>query len=164
MPIVDPEFLGLPSATGAGTRTADRARELVHRALVEGAEERCRRILFDLYIAGFSMARIGDEVLSPALAEIGKAWGCGELELYEERRSCEIALRVLHELRLAIATPTDGPIAIGGTLSGDYYVLPTTLVELVLREGADLGGRDPHGTPQARVGERFVHSQRAGIH
>lgn len=134
LPVVEPEILGLPSATGSGVRTSDRACELLLQALIKGDEELSRRILFDLYLAGFRVARIGDEVISPALAEIGKAWGCGELELYEERRSCEIALRILHEIRLTIPTPKDGPMAIGGTLTGDYYVLPTTLVELTLRQ------------------------------
>lgn len=134
MPLVSPELLGLPTATGSGKRTTDRSREELLEALIAGDEERCRRILLDLYVGGFRVARIGDEVLSPTLAEIGKAWGCGDLELYEERRSCEIALRILHELRQSIAPPKHGPIAIGGTLSGDFYVLPTTLVELTLRE------------------------------
>lgn len=134
MPLVSPELLGLPSATGTGERTTDRSREQLLEGLIAGDEDRCRRILLDLYVAGFRVSRIGDDVLSPALAEIGKAWGCGELELYEERRSCEIALRILHELRRTIAPPTNGPVAIGGTMSGDFYVLPTTLVELTLRE------------------------------
>ena len=43
--------------------------------------------------------------------------------------------RVLFELRQAVPVPGDAaPRAVGGTLAGDWYSLPTTLVEIALRE------------------------------
>ena len=57
------------------------------------------------------------------------------IEVYQERRSCEICMRVQHELRTHLpANEGAAPVAIGGTLSGDHYALPTGLIELVLKE------------------------------
>ena len=55
--------------------------------------------------------------------------------MYEERRACEIVIRILHELRRALPrVATDAPLAAGGTLSGDPYTVANTMVEVVLRE------------------------------
>ena len=73
--------------------------------------------------------------MAPAFRNIGSNWEHGRLEVFQERRACEICLRTLHELRWMLpALPPDAPLAIGGALSGDPYVLPSTMAELSLRE------------------------------
>jgi excisionase family DNA binding protein len=130
-----PEVLGLPSTTGQGSFVIDRAAELLAEALLAGDEEQCRRILFDLYLAKHSLADIFDRVIGGAFTRIGHAWSCGTAQVYQERRGCEIALRSLHQLRTLLpAIGPAAPKALGGTLSGDHYHLPTTMVELLLRE------------------------------
>lgn len=104
-------------------------------ALVDGNAGACREIVFDLFAAGHSISVIGDEVIAPAFEQIGTEWECGDVEVWQERRACEIAVRVLHELQHAVpAPPEHSRVAIGGTAEGDQYWLPTTLVELTLRE------------------------------
>lgn len=133
--IVRPELLGLPSNTGQSTTVAERARDQICDALVAGEEDVCRRIVFDLYLAGQSACDICDRVLAPALHDIGARWECGDVSVYRERRACETGLKILHDLRLAIRTPSaDAPVAIGGSLEWDPYSLPTTMIEVVLRE------------------------------
>ncbi len=134
-PLPRPEVIGLPAATGKTPRKLDRASNEIVEALEAGEEERVRRILFDLYLAGTSCTTIGDRCIAPALNTIGDRWECGDTAVYQERRACEIVRRAIHELRAAIPSPpAEAPIAIGGTLSGDPYTVPTALVELVLRE------------------------------
>jgi len=104
-------------------------------ALAAGDEEQCRRIVFDLYLAGHSAGDICDQVLAGAFHQMGDLWECGELAVYRERRGGEIALRTLYELRSAVPTPGPTmPLAIGGTLAHDPYKLATTMVEVALRE------------------------------
>ncbi|MEW4529634.1 B12-binding domain-containing protein [Maioricimonas sp. JC845] len=134
--LVQPELLGLPpSTTGAGERSLERARKRLLAALVSGEDILSRQLVLDLFIAKHRVGRICDEVLAPVFHEIGDLWECGDVEVYQERRSCEICLRVLHELeRLLPTLPPDGPVAVGGALDLDPYSLPTTMAELTMRQ------------------------------
>jgi methanogenic corrinoid protein MtbC1 len=129
----------------------DRAREQLAQAIVRGDEEHCRRIVFDLYLAGHSACEICDNVLAATFHTIGDRWECGDLSVYRERRACEIGSKLLHELRAALPScPATAPLALGGTLTADPYQLPTSMIELVLREqgwqATSLGTRLPATT------------------
>lgn len=132
---VRPDLLGLPSNTGKGDWVLERAFDKLMDAITTGDEDASRRLVFDLYLAGQSMVEICDRVIAPAMNEIGNRWECGDLQVFEEHRACEIGLRILYELRTAIPTVPEGaPLAIGGTVEGDPYRMPTTMVEIALRE------------------------------
>ncbi|WP_145370170.1 MerR family transcriptional regulator [Maioricimonas rarisocia] len=163
--LVQPEVLGLPpSTTGAGERSLERARKRLLAALVSGEDVLSRQLVLDLYIAKHRVSRICDEVLAPVFHEIGDLWECGDAEVYQERRACEICLRVLHELeRLMPPVPADGPVAIGGALDLDPYSLPTTMAELTMRQcgwkGVSLGSLLPAASIAnaiADIGPRLV--------
>jgi len=134
-PIVRPEILGLPAATGRGKETIERARSQMRPALETGDEQQVARLVFDLYLAGHSACDICDQVIAPAFHDIGARWQHGEIEVYEERRGCEVCMRVLYQLRRILpSVPDSAPHAIGGTLEGDPYTIPTLMVEIALRE------------------------------
>lgn len=133
--IVHPEALGLPPTSGQSTRVLSRAREQLTEALLAGDEGRCRQIAIDLYLAEHSLSVICDDVFAAAFRAIGERWSCGEAAVYQERRGCEITLRILHELRGVLPQPSESaPLAIGGAAAGDQYDLGTTMAELVLRD------------------------------
>ncbi len=132
--VVRPEILGLPPKTGRTERSCERSAKLLYKALVAGDAEAARRIVFDVFLAGESMARIGDQLIVPVLAQIGEGWECGDVEIYQEHLAVEILFRLIHELRFTLPASTKGARAIGGTVEGDVYGLPTRLVELVLLE------------------------------
>lgn len=140
-PIVDPEVLGLPATSGRGEFVVRRGRDNFREALLAGDEDRARQVLVDLLLADIPLHETCDHVVAAAFHDIGDLWACDEIEVYKERRGCEIAVRSLLELR-RLSAPTavaeSAPVAIGGTVEGDHYVLPTTMVELVL---AGLGWR-----------------------
>lgn len=154
--IAEPEVLGLPVSVGATQWTLDRAGVRIHEALVKGDDAVVRQVVFDLLIAGHSLTAICDDALTAALHQIGNDWACGEVAVYEERRACEICMRLLHELRATTATP-DGsaPLAIGGTVAQDIYTIPVTIAELVLRnarwKATALGANLPFDTLQQAV-------------
>jgi excisionase family DNA binding protein len=144
----EPEALGLPAAVGTSVATAGSGAEKLAEALRAGDEPGVRGLLFDLYLAGESLATIGDEVIAPALHRIGELWDCGDVKVYEERLSCQICLGILSELQDRLPpAPAGAPRALGATPAGDPYVLSVKLVELVLRErgwnAASLGSGVP---------------------
>lgn len=133
--LVRPEELGLPATSGQTPRVLERAADKFREALLAGDEAMTRQIVIDLYLANHRVSSICDQVVAHAFHEIGELWDCGDVEVYQERRGCEICLRCLHDLRTALKEPpTDAPFAMGGTPAGDPYLLPTTMIEIVLRE------------------------------
>ena len=120
----------------------------LQRAVREGDEIACRDITLDLYLAGFPVAAICDDVVAVAMHQMGDLWGCGEVEIYQERLGCEIFSRLLEELRRVIATPDpSAAVALGSSPNGDPYTLAGQMVELVLRDvgwqATSLGSRLP---------------------
>jgi len=132
--LVDPELLGLPPAAGTGARITQRGREELRDALLVGDEPRARRVIFDCWLAGRSLAGICDEYIAAAFTEIGELWACRDADIYQERRACEIALRILHEVRRGLAAGASEWTALGGTTEGDPYLVATTMAEVVLQE------------------------------
>jgi MerR family transcriptional regulator, light-induced transcriptional regulator len=131
-------------------------RDAFRVALVSGNERLARQLLKQWRGFHDSVARLGDELVSETFMQIGQLWECGRVEVFEERRSCEICGRLLMELRAGIPEPPSGaPRAIGGALSGDHYTLPGQLVEMTLREvgwdATNLGGNLPFRTLRAAI-------------
>ena len=143
-----PEMIGLPKLSRSSQVSLEAAREDLLEMLIAGDESNCRRILIELYLAGFRVSSIGDEVISPVFEEIGHLWECSSLEIYQERLSCEICSRSLLQMRSMLRKPAaEAPLAIGGTPEDDPYALPTALVEMVITQNdyraLSLGARIP---------------------
>ena len=156
--LVRPELLGLPAAVGQGTTVRNRAVRQLVVALKTGDDAVAGRVVTDLFLSRQPIWQIGDEVVGPALSEIGHAWECGELAVFQERRGCEIAQRVLYGLEQMVPDPPAGsPTAIGGTFEGDPYRLATILCESVLREAGwhaqSFGSSIPEDSFRAAVQE-----------
>lgn len=154
--VVCPELLGLPSDAGQMRLSLDSACHRLVEALTTGDETTARQIVLDAYLRGRSAAELCDRLMCPALKHIGKLWECGDVEVYQERRSCGICRRLLNEIRGMLPLPAaNAPVAIGGTPAGDVYELPTTAVELALRErgwnAVSLGSSLPFATLTAAI-------------
>ncbi len=129
------ELLQLPVVRSATNLTLEDSIRHLTAGLIAGDEELALRVLFDLYLAKTSLCDIGDRVIGEAMRQIGEKWSNHDVEPYQERRACEICGHILSQLRAVLPTvPESAPLAIGGTLWGDAYRLPTLLVELALRE------------------------------
>jgi len=157
-PLLDPAAIGLPAGTGRRRWAPAAAIDALRDALVTADDAICRQIVIDLFLAGHRLSRIFDEVIAPSFHQIGQLWECGEVEVYRERRACRICVRVLHELRGMLTPPVkEGAIALGGTPAGDFYDVPTMLVELVLRQNGwqatSLGSSLPFDTLIAAIEE-----------
>lgn len=131
--VVEPHILSLPATTDRKARRTERSAERLTEALLSNNELACHAILFGLFLAGESVSSIFDVVVATAFRSIGDKWECHEAEVYQERFSCQIMLRLLHELRSKQVTPNPKFVALGATIEGDQYVLPVTMAEIVLR-------------------------------
>ncbi len=135
-PLARPELLCLPCQRMASLEALVKARPEFAEALMEGDEERVKRVLGELFMAGHSLSTIADELISPAFQAIGYQWECGELHVYRERLACEICLRGLFELRRLLPAPKENaPLAIGGAPDQDCYAIAPALAEMVLAQG-----------------------------
>jgi excisionase family DNA binding protein len=130
---VRPELLGMPSNLGKGDRTIERAAAQLAEALAAGDEEKARLLILDLHFAEHDAAAICDRVIAAAFERIGRQWECGSIEIFQERHACRIAERLIDGLRAIIPhPPADAPRAVGGSIAGDHFDLPTQMAELVL--------------------------------
>jgi MerR family transcriptional regulator, light-induced transcriptional regulator len=133
--VADATILGLPSGTGDGAETSDRSVEALTRGLIEGDEAACRRVVFDRFLSGERLSEVGDRLIAQTFCRIGQLWEQGDAEVYQERRATEIMRRILSEIRGVLpAASAEAPLALGATPLGDHFCLPTSLVEIVLRE------------------------------
>ena len=132
--LVDPRSIGLPVNLGKNSVEFSNASELLTAALIDGEEANCRRIILDLYLQNTPLETIFDQVLVPAFVQIGDKWGCGEVAIYQERSACLICNKLLISLEETIPSPATAPLAIGGTLTGDFYEIPTQMVSLIGRQ------------------------------
>ncbi len=132
--VVCPEILKLPVRSPQSEIGLERGRAALADALLDGNETTAHQIVFDLYLAKHPISVICDEVICQAFHEIGHRWACQTADVYQERRSCEFAQRILFELRRTQREPDATWLAFGGSLEGDICTLPTTMVELVLRD------------------------------
>jgi MerR family transcriptional regulator, light-induced transcriptional regulator len=131
MNVVHPAALGLAANGRRGTE--EHVVSVLFEHLARGDQERSTRLLNSTFLAGAPVERIFDGLVAPAMERIGNAWARGQLEIYQERRACEIVSRALVDLGSLAAPRRGAPTAIGGTLSGDPFSLATLMVETTLR-------------------------------
>lgn len=134
MALVSPELLGLPPVGATAGSNFEKNANLLAEALLSGDEAVSRQIVFNLSLSQLPLARIFDDVIAQAFAIIGDRWACQQAEVYQERRSCEIILRTLVELRKSQAAAPSHLTACGGTATGNLYSLQTLMAEIVLRD------------------------------
>ena len=129
----DPTAIGLPDFEDLSVSDSLDAKEQLVQSLTNGDESLSKRLLMFLYLNGWEMAELFDQVIAPAFTRIGELWKTNQLEVYEERRASEICLDAMREFRSILLPPPDEAlVAIGGAIEHDHYALPTLAVELTL--------------------------------
>lgn len=138
--LANPQVIGLrvsPQSVASEEKDDDQSdKDAFRAALSSGDEQTCGQILRErIQRSGMAKSRVADFLITHAMHELGHAWDNSEIDAYQERRGCEISLRLINELRASLPLPSpNAPIAVGGTFSGDPYQIATALVELTLRE------------------------------
>ncbi len=133
MALANPELLGLPAPSSEKDFSLARQVGLLSEALLAGNEALSRQLVLNLTFSGHSMARLFDDVIAAAFVEIGDRWACERADVYQERRGCEIMLRILAEISKSQSAVAGPLTACGGTVTGNSYALQTLMAEIVLR-------------------------------
>lgn len=132
--LVAPNLLGFEESTKR-SRARALSPSLMKELCLDGKETALRGLFRAWYTEGKPLEELCDQVIAPCFHQIGSDWEKGRIEVYQERFCCQLVIRLLHELRLLIPEPSDNaPPAMGCSLSRDPYQLPTSMVELVMRE------------------------------
>jgi len=128
--VIKPEILGLERLSAAPGKDRNQA---LAQAVEEGNVEIVQSILVSGYLEGQSVAEMCDEGMAPAMHRVGELWKHGPEGIFIEHRAVDVCSQALHSLRSMLPMPQpDDPVAIGGSLEGDPYVLPSLMVACVL--------------------------------
>ncbi len=113
---------------------------VIYQRLRHGDRARLWALVAGLFASGWSVARIGDEALAPAMHRLGQRWCEHPDGILEEHQATEMVSWCLGRLRDLLPPPSpQAPLALGGALQDDPYRLAplmasTVLVECGLRE------------------------------
>ena len=134
-----PQALGLPKLSPLRATkvpgTDHPTQKTFRECLALGDENGCRSALRARIDEGATLGEAAEELVTDAMRGFGEAWENRQIDPYQERRGCDICIRLINELRRELPDlRDDAPYAFGGAPEGDPYQLPTALVELGLRE------------------------------
>ena len=147
-PLVRPELLGLPGIDAAAARAGDEA-ELLRGYLVDGAESQVRGLVQGMYLRGFSVAAIIDGPMRRAMEQVGELWHRDPGGIFFEHRATDLCIQALNALRALLPANEEGPVALGGAVAGDPYLLPSLAAATALHgahfRAVNLGPDVPFG-------------------
>jgi MerR family transcriptional regulator, light-induced transcriptional regulator len=130
--------LSMSNAMGDGDLEdqTERVCELLEKLLRESESDRTRTLLRTMHAAGWSGARLADQVILPVLSRLRQSSRAGLLDIYQEREASQILVTSLVELveRVGKTQSEDAPLALGAAIEGDANILSPLIGELVLRE------------------------------
>lgn len=132
-----------------GPPPAAQLEEHLYPALRHGDAAAVRAVVHGAYQAGMPIETLADLVIAPSMHKIGADWESGRIDVMHEHRASQICAAALFELKpvLEARASRNRPIAVGGTLEGDYSVLPSLLAQMVLLdsgwEAVNLGPNTP---------------------
>jgi methanogenic corrinoid protein MtbC1 len=84
------------------------------------------------FVSGEDVVKIGDLWLRPGFERLGELWKHDPEGIAIEHHGSEAVVRALSEMRARVEPAEAAPVAIGGSVAGDPYVIPTALAGLVL--------------------------------
>ena len=132
--LVNPEAVNIPKTTGRVKDKMNKSLEELQKAFQDCDEFKIQGIIYDLYTSGQAPEKIFDELLAPALHQLGCDWEDGTVDAFQERRAIQICIRMLYGFNAFFPLPEkDAPIALLGTLSNDPYTIPPLMIEVCLR-------------------------------
>ncbi|MCM8541616.1 MAG: hypothetical protein NE328_15210 [Lentisphaeraceae bacterium] len=132
--LVNPEAVNIPKTSGRLKDKMSKSAEDLQQGFHECDEFKIQGIIYDLFTSGQEPEKIFDELLAPALHQLGCDWEDGHVDAFQERRTVQICIRALYGFHSFFPLPEkNAPIAMIGTLSNDQYTIPPLMIEVCLR-------------------------------
>lgn len=116
-------------------------------------------IIHGAYRAGATIEWLADEVIAPALSEIGHEWENGIIDVMHEHRGTQLVAAAVFELKALIDrhAQRERPRAVGGSIEGDHYLLPSLLAQMALLDSGwdaiNLGPNTPFASLERAIDE-----------
>lgn len=104
------------------------------RLLFAGDAGAVREFIHAAYHRGTTIEWLADRVVSPAMARIGHQWEAGQIDVLHEHRSTQLIVGAIFELKAVLDRHAlrSRPVALGGAIERDHYLLPTLLAQTAL--------------------------------
>ncbi len=102
-------------------------------SLLSGCEESFSNILITAHLDGTPLTEIFDQLICPAMSQIGELWYKGEISVTQEHLATRVAQNAVYKLRSVLAVPQmNGELAMCCAFEGDFHELPTHLAQITL--------------------------------
>ncbi len=133
LPCGDMSRLTMPSGKD-DTPDSERLRKSFLAAILEGDANAARSIVQRAHQEGVSIETMADQIIGPAMTQIGLRWETQEIDVWHEHRATQICAQALFELKSKLENRAERnrPVALGGAPEGDPSVLPSLLAQMVL--------------------------------
>ncbi|MEM9383086.1 MAG: helix-turn-helix domain-containing protein [Planctomycetota bacterium] len=120
--------------------------ELLFEAFRTADLPRASQLVVGPFVDGRGLDEIFDELVAPAMAQVGELWRGGIEGILAEHRATSVGIGLIRRLRELLPNPKGLP-AIGGAVEGDPYSMPSQMAETLLRangfDAFDLGPNTP---------------------
>jgi excisionase family DNA binding protein len=137
--LVKPQNIGLPKMDDISVSGPQDAIAQFHAALLSNSPVTCRKLMVLLFLDGFEVADIFDQVVSPAFQQIGTSGRSGFLDVHQENQASAVCLEAIRQVNDLLPPPKPSArLAIGGAIAGDQFEIPTQALEVTM---ASLGWR-----------------------
>ncbi len=104
-------------------------------SLIAGCEEEAANMLIEAHLRGVPLPEIFDEIVCPAMRQIGELWHDGNLSITQEHIATRVAVSVILKLRNVLPVPEmNGELAMCCALESDFHDLPTHLAQMVFED------------------------------
>ena len=102
-------------------------------AAIAGQTQLASMILTRAYLSGMSLATISEEIIRPAMWEIGEMWRAGKVKVFEEHIATFSTMQSLADLHtIAARKPVNGRSAVVGCSDGELHQVAATIIRYVL--------------------------------
>jgi methanogenic corrinoid protein MtbC1 len=90
-------------------------------------------LLIRSHLRGFSLAIISEEIIKPALFEVGEMWRSGKIRVFEEHMASRVTTQALAELHTIVEKKqSQGRLALVGCPDGEIHQLGSEVVRYLL--------------------------------
>lgn len=113
-------------------RKFDNDSDHLYAYLYEGDGVKTRGFFLYRFLQGQSIAEICDGPMRESMERLGELWKSQNEGIYIEHRATNLCIQALQSCQLYFHTTSDSPVALGGSIGGDFYTLPSLAATAVL--------------------------------
>jgi excisionase family DNA binding protein len=144
--------------TAQSRRRKPSSSDSLFHSLIAGSEEEAANLLIKTYMNGLHLVSIFDDLIGPAMRQVGELWVKGELSVAQEHLATRAAHAAVTKFRNTLPVPKiTGELAFCCAFEGDFHELPTHLSQIVLENSGWEVMNFGANTPLYSLGEEVMY-------